>query len=521
MSQFQIYGSPSLERCKPQQSLNVCLSGVKEVEDNFADFTQWSKFYNRTWSDTFNNVRIVCANNLVRYIQQCQNSMCQNFRSGHSGELWFPKENPTIGKHQMTPECNNFEAIFDSNVLNGNKAFLNAASGHDTIVGFLERSNVISFSGGNKYFIGGNRPDTFLPHGVEIAVGFIDGGGTLQQPDTINIIESQNRMCVYNLAVELYHSTNVWNQACSGTFVYALNKHSKPGTIYGTPSLVRCTPQQSLNMCLNGVKEVEDNFADFAQWSKFYSRIWPNTSNNITVICTNARPIENPRNFRSGHSWDLWPSQEKSFMGNDQMALECTNFEAIFDSNIPNGNKAFLKAASGNDRVVGFVERSNVISFNGGNKYFLGGNKPDTFILHGEKIAVGFIDGGEGSDTLDFSNYAKSELPIKFYKAYKTGHYLVVNTRVVGYKTVPMIEDPYDMMQSLLGLYRLNAILIVEDEVNQIKIIIGHGQQIANAKKAEQDMLNANVLSNDLRFVYSILVGARNTENIFNIMTKC
>uniref|UniRef100_A0A915HPJ1 Uncharacterized protein n=1 Tax=Romanomermis culicivorax TaxID=13658 RepID=A0A915HPJ1_ROMCU len=76
-------------------------------------------------------------------------------------------------------------------------------------------------------------------------------------------------------------------------------------------------------------------------------------------------------------------------------------------------------------------------------------------------------------------------------------------------------------MQSLLELYRLNAILIVEDEVNQTKIIIGHGQQIANAKNAEQDMLNANVLSNDLRFVYSILVGARNTENIFNIMTKC
>uniref|UniRef100_A0A915HR73 Farnesoic acid O-methyl transferase domain-containing protein n=1 Tax=Romanomermis culicivorax TaxID=13658 RepID=A0A915HR73_ROMCU len=262
--------------CKPQQSLNVCVSGVKEVEDNFADFRQWSKFYNRTWSGTSNNVKIVCANK--RSIENFR-----NLRSGHSQELWFTKENPTIGKLQMTPECNNFEAIFDSNVLNGNKAFLNAASGHDIIISFLERSIVISFSGGNKYFIGGNRPDTFLLHGVEIAEGFIDGGngldsldfsqyarselsvkfyngvktvhflvasgsnkrldidrvesfigrpdaqdimstncnttflnlqgGTLQQPDTININESQNRMCIYNLAVELYHSTNVWNQA--------------------------------------------------------------------------------------------------------------------------------------------------------------------------------------------------------------------------------------------------------------------------------------------------------------------
>uniref|UniRef100_A0A915I885 Uncharacterized protein n=1 Tax=Romanomermis culicivorax TaxID=13658 RepID=A0A915I885_ROMCU len=82
----------------------------------------------------------------------------------------------------------------------------------------------------------------------------------------------------------------------------------------------------------------------------------------------------------------------------------------------------------------------------------------------------------------------------------------VEDTGIVGYKKVPMIENPYDMMQSLSELYHLNAVLMVEDENNQTKITTGHGRLIANAKSPEQDMLNANVLSNDLTYEHSMLV---------------
>uniref|UniRef100_A0A915HSH6 Uncharacterized protein n=1 Tax=Romanomermis culicivorax TaxID=13658 RepID=A0A915HSH6_ROMCU len=532
MSQFQIYGSPSLERCKPQQSLNICTSGVKEVEDNFANFTQWSKFYSMTWSDTSNNVRIVCANE-----RSIGNS--GNFRLGHDGELWLSKGKFFIGKHRMALECNNFEVIFDKNVSNASKAFLKAASGNDSIVGFLERSNVISFSGGNKYFIGGNKPDTFILHDEEIATGFIDGsdgidtldfsqyaksklsikfyngvktahflvmpgsnkrldidrverfigradaqdimitncnttfldllGGTEQLPDSINIIASNNRLCRYNLAVELYHSTNVWNQACSGTFVYALNKYSKPGIVKLQNS---CTSNQSAeiiletNLPLRGVLKMQRIVDDDG-----HIRVEIQFENGIKLFIIDFNFERTHFLFEDFHvkvkMTEILNLRNVSLIEDPSCMIK----ESIIKTNLP------LRAVSKMQRIVDDDDDQTQLEIQFENGIVL--------------LVVDF--------NLDRTHFLFEDFNIR-----------IENTGIVGFMKVPVIENPYDTMQDLLELHHLNAVLIVEDEVNQTKIITAHSRLIANAKNPQHDMLNANVLSNDLKFVDSVLIESNN-----------
>uniref|UniRef100_A0A915JXG2 Uncharacterized protein n=1 Tax=Romanomermis culicivorax TaxID=13658 RepID=A0A915JXG2_ROMCU len=196
--------------------------------------------------------------------------------------------------------------------------------------------------------------------------------------------------------------------------------------IHAAPSLKSCEPIKSLNICMNGVKEVENNVANFTRLGNFYSRTWPDTPNNFRVICADAGHKRQRLYPRLEYTIESWLSQGKT-PKNEKLALECYSSEALFDSNLKKGTKAFLKAASGNDTIIGFRDRSNIISFAGGRKYFVGGAESDTFILHGEDVAMGFLDGGIGSDVLDFSKYAKKELQIQFYNGYKTAHILVVS----------------------------------------------------------------------------------------------
>uniref|UniRef100_A0A915HTB4 Uncharacterized protein n=1 Tax=Romanomermis culicivorax TaxID=13658 RepID=A0A915HTB4_ROMCU len=141
--------------------------------------------------------------------------------------------------------------------------------------------------------------------------------------------------------------------------------------IYATPSLESCEPIKSLNICMNGVEEVENNVANFTRLGNFYSRTWPDTPNNYRVICADAGHNRHRLYPRLGYTIESWLSQGKT-PKNEKLALECYSFEALFDNNLKK-------------------------------------------------------DGGIGSDLLDFSKYAKKEQQIQFYNGYKTAHILVVS----------------------------------------------------------------------------------------------
>jgi uncharacterized protein YjbI with pentapeptide repeats len=116
-----------------------------------------------------------------------------------------------------------------------------------------------------------------------------------------------------------------------------------------------------------------------------WGRAQPDTPHAGELICFSAEPGE------------LAPA-----------SFYCKNAIGIADKTIKPRNVTFIDVGEGEDQVLGFMNSPNIIAANNGLKSLEGGDQDDLFILQGNSIS-GYIDGGEGINTLELADFAKAQ----------------------------------------------------------------------------------------------------------------
>ncbi|MEQ9368053.1 MAG: CHAT domain-containing protein [Coleofasciculus chthonoplastes F3-SA18-01] len=295
-----------------------------------------------------------------------------------------------------------------------------------TINGTLNFSDFTNLSGGNAN-------DIFQLNNGVIFTGTIDGGGgnntiiASNTPNTWNLtnsnagnINGSNFTAINNLTGGSNNDTFSFNDGVTFT-----------GTIDGgagtdTLDYSAYTNPLTVNLATLGEANIEQVTGTANATSTLVAN---NTANNWTITNSNSGTINGTLNFNTFSNL-TGGSSDDTFSLNDNVTLTGTidgggGNNTIIASNTPN-TWNLTNSNAGNINGSNFTAINNLT----------GGNNNDTFSLNDGVTFTGTVDGGTGTDTLDYSTYTSP---------------LTVNLAVLGGTNIEQVQGTVNATSSLIA----------------------------------------------------------------------
>uniref|UniRef100_A0A915K0S9 Uncharacterized protein n=1 Tax=Romanomermis culicivorax TaxID=13658 RepID=A0A915K0S9_ROMCU len=148
----------------------------------------------------------------------------------------------------------------------------------------------------------------------------------------------------------------------------------------------------------------ENNIIELNSRTQVWSRTWPKTEPDLRVECASSRNEKKA----SMISWS------RKIFDNLGITNDGTSYESYFCENmitLSSGKKnrtdgsALIALGYGKDVANGFKEMKNYSIIGGGEKQVAGGEFADVFHFIGDDAVHGSIDGQEGGNIVDLSQY--------------------------------------------------------------------------------------------------------------------